>query len=135
MNIVRVLMTLGLAVGFAVFAFFLVDNADTKDPTEWERWVYVFGAVEALAFTAVGWLFGREVHRERAENAEHRADEAEGEKDQATSTGSKLAGMVVAAAEPAGAGGRERLEPLGPAGAQAAGLQAAREFARKHYDV
>ena len=34
----------------------------------------LYGAVEALAFTAAGFLFGKEVHREQAQNAEKRAD-------------------------------------------------------------
>jgi uncharacterized protein YicC (UPF0701 family) len=33
--------------------------------------------VEAIAFAAAGFLFGKEVHRERAEKAEERADDAE----------------------------------------------------------
>jgi hypothetical protein len=36
--------------------------------------VYIFGSVEAIAFTAAGYFFGKEVHRERAENAEKSAE-------------------------------------------------------------
>jgi uncharacterized membrane protein YeiH len=75
MNTVRATFAALVIIAFAVFAIFLVTNADTQDQTEWERWVYVFGAVQAIAFAAIGWVFGREVNRERAEKAEQRADE------------------------------------------------------------
>lgn len=44
---------------------------------DWNRSTYLFAAVEAIAFAAVGWLFGKEVHREQAENAEQRAETAQ----------------------------------------------------------
>ena len=44
---------------------------------QWTRAVYLFGGVEAIAFAAAGFLFGKEVHRERADKAEERADKAE----------------------------------------------------------
>jgi hypothetical protein len=51
-----------------------------KDPeVHWARAVYLFQGVEALAFAAAGFLFGREVHRERAERAEERAETAKQE--------------------------------------------------------
>jgi len=40
---------------------------------EWNRAAYVFAGVEAIAYAAAGFLFGREVHRQRAEQAEQRA--------------------------------------------------------------
>jgi high-affinity K+ transport system ATPase subunit B len=45
----------------------------------WKNLVYTFGAVEALVFTAVGWVFGREVHRAQAAAAEDAAKEAKGQ--------------------------------------------------------
>lgn len=44
---------------------------------EWGRNVYLYGALEALAFAAAGFLFGREVNRQRAEQAEKNADSAQ----------------------------------------------------------
>lgn len=35
------------------------------------------GGLEAIAFSAAGYLFGKEVHREQAENAERRATETQ----------------------------------------------------------
>jgi hypothetical protein len=45
--------------------------------TEWGRNVYLYGGLEALAFAAAGFLFGREVNRQRAERAERHADSAQ----------------------------------------------------------
>ncbi|HEX8556638.1 MAG TPA: hypothetical protein VF668_00975 [Pyrinomonadaceae bacterium] len=46
----------------------------TKAPElEWNRAAYLFSGVEAIAYAAAGFLFGREVHRQRAEQAEQRA--------------------------------------------------------------
>ena len=45
--------------------------------TEWTRSVYIFDAVKTIAVAAAGFLFGREVNRQRAEAAEKRADRNE----------------------------------------------------------
>jgi cytochrome bd-type quinol oxidase subunit 1 len=130
-NAVRAVVAVVLAIAFIAFAAFLVFNADTTNATEWQRWVYVFGAAEAVAFTAVGWLFGREVNRKRAETAEARANDAEQQKDTAVRQGTALAGMIVAGAP---AGTRARLEPQGASG-QPTGLQTAIEYAKKTYNL
>ncbi|WP_141564523.1 hypothetical protein [Mycolicibacterium palauense] len=61
----------GLVALFAVACWLLYQAAAQPDMTEtlWARYIYVFGALEAIVFTAVGWLFGREVHRSTAEFA------------------------------------------------------------------
>lgn len=84
--------------------------------------------LEAIAFAAIGWVFGREVHRERAEKAEQRAQTAETEKTVEHRKGAKLAGMVIGGA--GGAGGRDRLEAQGPSGQ---GLAEAADYARREY--
>lgn len=122
MDKVRLGFAVAVVGGFAAFAVFLVANADTREQAEWERWVYVFGAVEAIAFAAIGWLFGREVNRERAEKAEDAAEQANEEAAQNREKGAKLAGMVIA-----GGSGR-RLEEMG-----ATGMSEAVEFARKSF--
>jgi cytochrome bd-type quinol oxidase subunit 1 len=131
MNVVRVMVAIVLAIAFVAFAAFLTFNADTTNATEWDRWVYVFGAAEAVAFTAVGWLFGREVNRKRAESAEVRAHDAEHQKDTAEHHGIALAGLVVGGA--ASPGTRALLESQG--GKQSAGLQAAVDYAKKNYNL
>ncbi len=51
--------------------------------TNWDRSVYVFGAIEALAFSGAGFLWGKEVHREAAQTAK---DDAKDAKDDAKAT-------------------------------------------------
>jgi hypothetical protein len=96
MNIVRVGFALFVTVAFAVLATYMVLHADTKDQTEWQHWVYIFGSVEAIAFAAVGWIFGKEVNRERAEKAEDAAKTAQKDAEETAQKGAHLAGMVKA---------------------------------------
>jgi tetratricopeptide (TPR) repeat protein len=42
----------------------------------WTRYIYLLTGVETVAFAALGWLFGREVHRQQAESAMKQADQA-----------------------------------------------------------
>jgi hypothetical protein len=63
-----------LLIAFGVVVALMLGWADT-----WDQRVYVFGAVEAIVFTAVGWIFGREVHRQTAEVAQKDAAEAKEE--------------------------------------------------------
>lgn len=46
---------------------------------EWGRNAYLYAGVEALAYAAAGFLFGREVNRQRAEKAEENAFRAQRE--------------------------------------------------------
>ena len=135
MDKVRVIFAVAIIVAFALFAAFLVSNADTRDQSEWERWVFVFGAIEAIAFAAVGWVFGREVNRQRAEKAEQKAEQATADASNTRATGAKLAGLVIGGS--GGEQGRRRLEEMGAGGTGAVGggggLIEAVEFARRHY--
>jgi hypothetical protein len=68
----------GILLVWLVFLVFMWLNANpeiVKDP-QWLRWVFLYGAVEAIVFAAAGWIFGREVNRARAETAEEKAREA-----------------------------------------------------------
>lgn len=69
---------LGMAVlgGFAALVVYMFGLL-TADETTWSRALYLFAGVEAIAFAAAGYVFGREVHRTRAEQAEARAYRAE----------------------------------------------------------
>jgi uncharacterized membrane protein YccC len=75
-GIVAVIVAVLILIGFSAFVWYLVAKADSAAPDSWTRYVYLFGAVEALVFTAVGWLFGREVNRQAVQNAESRVDDA-----------------------------------------------------------
>jgi len=58
-------------VAFAWFVRYLLQQISV-DEQQWTRSVFIFGGVEAVAFSAIGYFFGKEVHRERAEKAEDR---------------------------------------------------------------
>jgi hypothetical protein len=100
-----------LIVAFVVLTVFMLWWADAPDGV-WKNRVFVFSSVEAIVFTAVGWIFGREVHRTQAESARKdaaEAKEAAGRKaDEAAeerAKGMRLAGAVeTLTAGPAGAG-------------------------------
>lgn len=75
-GIAAVVVAVVLLLGFAALMIYLVGKAGTAADGTWSRYVYLFGATEALVFTAVGWLFGREVNRQAVQSAEARADQA-----------------------------------------------------------
>jgi hypothetical protein len=70
---VAVYVGIGIIVGFAALVVFMLIGSSQSE-LDWSRKVYIFGSVEAIAFTAAGYFFGKEVHRERAENAEKSAE-------------------------------------------------------------
>jgi hypothetical protein len=66
-----------IVIVYIIFALLAFGRADDKlAETDWSRSVYVLLGVEAIAFTAVGWLFGREVHRGEAQAAKQDAAQA-----------------------------------------------------------
>jgi lysylphosphatidylglycerol synthetase-like protein (DUF2156 family) len=87
----QVIVTLAVLVGFVALVLYLLRNL-TMNEQQWLRSTWIFSGVEAIVFAAVGWLFGREVHREQAEKAEARADAAT----EMANKGEVLARMVLA---------------------------------------
>jgi hypothetical protein len=76
-------------IGFAlVMVWLFMEAVDASDP-EWTRYVYLLSGIEAVVFAAVGWLFGREVNRQRAESAEERADTADQQRTSALATAAR----------------------------------------------
>ncbi len=74
------IVTVVLLVGFAGLVGFMLAAAGTSSSDGWERRIYIFASAEAIVFTSVGWLFGREVHRSEAKTAKKDAETAKGEK-------------------------------------------------------
>lgn len=70
------MVAVGLLLAFAALDVVMLFMANTGTEIVWQRRVYLFGCVEAVVFTAVGWLFGREVSRSAAESAKQEASEA-----------------------------------------------------------
>jgi hypothetical protein len=75
MNTVKAIVTIVLIVAFAALMVFLLGEVGVRQ-VSWERYVYLLSGVEAVVFAAVGWLFGKEVHREQAQQAEAKAEQA-----------------------------------------------------------
>jgi hypothetical protein len=75
-----VLLAIALAlIGLYVFGVVvLFQSADDSGTSEliWGRYTFLLAGFEAIVFTAVGWLFGREVNRKQAEQAEKATDDA-----------------------------------------------------------
>lgn len=94
-------ITFVAVVGFAVIAVVLWGDVDSATDTQWARKTYILAGVEAITFAAVGWLFGKEVHRERAEAAEKTAEAAQTKVD-AKAAEAANAGKVGATAAAAG---------------------------------
>ncbi len=79
-GLIPYLIAIGILVGYGFFIYFLIGKADAKEP-DWSRLIYLFSGVEAIVFAAAGFLFGREVNRKRAENAETERKQAVKEKE------------------------------------------------------
>lgn len=79
-NVMAALVTLFAFLGFAGFvaliAFLLSNSSTAMSEVVWSRYVYLLTGIETITFTAIGWLFGKEVHREQAEMAQQQATEA-----------------------------------------------------------
>jgi hypothetical protein len=64
-------------VGYTAFIYVLYQQVGTAEPG-WSRKVLLFTGVEAVAFAAAGWLFGREVNRSAVEAAKAATSQAQG---------------------------------------------------------
>jgi hypothetical protein len=64
-----------IIVCFAALTIYLLGETGT-DQARWARLSFLYSSLEAVLFTAVGWVFGREVNRRRAENAEANVTQA-----------------------------------------------------------
>jgi hypothetical protein len=127
MNQFRAIVTVILIAAFAALMVFLLSEVGVSQ-VSWERYVYLLSGVEAIVFAAVGWLFGKEVHRQQAQQAEAKAEQAS-------------AGHVVAASEAAAekerglALARAVLSHAGPLSARAASPASEAEPARAEMTV
>jgi hypothetical protein len=67
-----------LSLAYLVLLACLYANVDRIEDPHWSRVVYVAGGLGGLVTTAIGWVFGREVHRGAAEVASAAAHSARG---------------------------------------------------------
>jgi hypothetical protein len=84
-----IVIAIGIAalIGFGYFIYYLSGIAlnPKLDAIVWARQTYLLTGVEAIAFSAAGYFFGKEVNRQRAENAESSAQDAQNEAKKSTS--------------------------------------------------
>jgi hypothetical protein len=96
----RIITGILVLIGFGGFTFFMVVSRAEGEP-QWSHLVYVYGGIEAIAFAAAGFLWGREVNRQRAETAEqtatlatHQAQQAQVRAAQQEQRGRAVAALV-----------------------------------------
>jgi hypothetical protein len=93
----------------AVFCAVLFVHADDSPEHQWNHWIKIFEALGPLVRLAVGWVFGKEVHRKAADDARRDADKGRelfGAVRQALRTHDKVGDMTgdeTAARSPGGA--------------------------------
>ena len=75
-NLLAPFVAVVLLVFYSLFLISLRGKISAEE-LEWTRWIYLLSGVEAIAFTAAGYLFGKEVHRSQAEAAERQTEEAQ----------------------------------------------------------
>jgi hypothetical protein len=63
-------------IGYAAFILVLYQQVDSAEPG-WSRKIVLFTGVEAVAFAATGWLFGKEVNRSAVETAKDATSQAQ----------------------------------------------------------
>ena len=66
-------------LGYTYFIHYLIGKTDTE-AEEWIEITYIFSSVEAIVFTAVVFIFGREVNRPRVVKAEKNEEKAKKDK-------------------------------------------------------
>jgi hypothetical protein len=105
------IVTVVTLAAFLLAVALLWSKADSASEAAWARWTFLLAGLEAPAFAAVGWVFGKEVHRAQAAKAEQGEAEAQAKADAATADAEHLAAT--------GSAMRRALDASGPATAPA----------------
>ena len=74
---------------FAVWRMFAIAGDEATTDMHWSRVLFIYNALEAMAFAAAGVLLGERVQRSRAVAAEARADQAAERADEATESAAR----------------------------------------------
>lgn len=105
-----------------------------RDELQWSRLTWLFGSVQAIAFAGAGALFGTVVQKDRADQAEKRAESAQADADaqrDAAVKGRALASVLQAEATDDGHGAKTKgLAPMGPGQQPAPQADVRREHAQ-----
>lgn len=92
-------VAIGLIAMYLVGVVVLYRRADMATGDTWARYIVLLTGVESIVFAAVGWLFGREVNRQRAEVAEKDKEKAQDAAAEAQEAEQKSKEELVAAQE------------------------------------
>lgn len=79
----KFILAIIILIVYLIFIAFMLYNSDVAIETNWNRMLYLFSGIEAIVFAALGYVFGKDIHRIRAEKAEENADQAKKETDKA----------------------------------------------------
>jgi len=71
-----------ILIVYLIFIGFMLFKSKIEEPS-WSRMLYLFSGIEAIVFAALGYVFGKDIHRIRAEKAEENVEEAKKETDKA----------------------------------------------------
>jgi hypothetical protein len=126
------LVAVSAVIVWLAFSIYLLAQARSSSELQWTRIAWVFGSVEAVAFAAAGALFGTAVQRDRAEQAETRAQTAEQAAGQNLQDATKGRALAAAIQADAGVGAEQGTGPLQPMGASQtpAGDETLRRYAQ-----
>lgn len=82
---------------FVVIAAVMIalGGRDATSEGVWSRYVYVFTAMEAIVFTAIGWILGREVNRSAVDRVERDAANARAEAQDSRDDATDALGQVM----------------------------------------
>ena len=82
--VVPYIIAIGVLIAYGFFIHYLLIERSCIGEPDWSQMIYLFSGVEAIVFAAAGFLFGREVNRQRAETCGGRDKElAENQKEEA----------------------------------------------------
>ena len=76
-------LALSLILVYITFIIYLMRRAETmgeEQPLEWARYLFLFTGIEAIVFTAVGYIFGQDVSRKVEQSADQRVENEKNEK-------------------------------------------------------
>lgn len=70
------IVAIAAVIGYMAFILILYQQVDSAEP-DWSRRIVLFTGVEAVAFAAAGWLFGKEVNRSAVDAAKDATSQAQ----------------------------------------------------------
>lgn len=86
-------IVVAVLVGYGFFVKYLLTCIETDEPY-WSRMILLFSSIEAIAFGALGYVFGKEITKKIAKTAEEGKNEAKKEAEKAKKEQKKVEGKI-----------------------------------------